>query len=134
MSTSDSMNSSLRRFAAVITKGIFRITHSSFALLGLAVLFASMALVARPELRQLGEIKLFAWLQERQIEVTGFASDLFASDRATASNPKDLPKQQAAVAFWLSKKYHIAPEPLSALVAEAYDIGKRVQLAAVWAL
>jgi soluble lytic murein transglycosylase-like protein len=128
MSTSDSMTSSLRRIAAAITKGLFNITQSSFALVGLAVLFAAVALVARPELRQFGEIRLFAWLQERQVEVTGFASDFFASDRATASNPKDLPKPQADVAFWLSKKYHIAPEPLSALVAEAYDIGKRVQL------
>jgi hypothetical protein len=87
-----------------------------------------MTLIARPELRQIGEIQLFVWLQERQIEVTGLVSDLLASDRATATNPKDLPKQQAAVAFWLSKKYRIAPEPLSALVSEAYDIGIRVKL------
>jgi hypothetical protein len=43
-------------------------------------------------------------------------------------NPKDLPKEQAAVAFWLSKKYRVAPEPLSVLVAEAYDIGTRTKL------
>ena len=40
-----------------------------------------------------------------------------AIDRATAVNPTDLPKQQAAVAYWLSKKYRVAPEPLGALVA-----------------
>ena len=37
-------------------------------------------------------------------------------------------KQQAAVAYWLSKKYRVAPEPLSALVAEAYEIGIRTKL------
>jgi soluble lytic murein transglycosylase-like protein len=39
-----------------------------------------------------------------------------------------LPKQQANLAYWLSKKYRVAPEPLSALVAEAYDIGNRTKL------
>jgi hypothetical protein len=59
---------------------------------------------------------------------TTTATDVDAVDRATASNPQDLPKQQAAVAYWLSKKYRVAAEPVSALVAEAYDIGKRVKL------
>ena len=38
--------------------------------------------------------------------------ELDAIDRATAANPQDLPKQQAAVAYWLSKKYRVAPEPV----------------------
>ena len=54
--------------------------------------------------------------------------ELDAIDRATAANPQDLPKQQAAVAYWLSKKYRVAPEPLSALVAEAYEIGEHAKL------
>ena len=28
------------------------------------------------------------------------------------------------MAFWLSKKYRVAPEPIAALVSEAYDLGK----------
>ena len=32
------------------------------------------------------------------------------------------------MAFWLSKKYRVAPEPLSALVAEAYEIGTRAKI------
>ncbi len=128
MTASNPMTLSLRRMAAAVTKGFFEMTHNGFALLGLAVLFAAVTLVARPELRQVGEIQLFGWLQERQFEVTGLVSDLVASDRATAADPKELPKQQAAVTYWLSKKYRVAPEPISALVAEAYDIGKRAQL------
>jgi len=92
------------------------------------VMFATITLIARPELRQAGELKLMGWLQNRQIAITGIAVEPDAIDRATAVNPKDLPKQQAAVAYWLSKKYRVAPEPLSALVAEAYEIGKRTQL------
>jgi len=128
MTASKNMSSSLRQAVAAVTKGIFQMTHNSFALIGLAVLFSAMALVARPELRQIGEIQLFTWLQERQQEVSGVVSDLLASDRATATDPKELPKQQAAVAFWLSKKYRVAPEPISALVSEAYSVGARVKL------
>jgi hypothetical protein len=32
------------------------------------------------------------------------------------------------VAYWLSKKYRVAPEPVSALVAEAYDIGAHTKI------
>jgi len=32
------------------------------------------------------------------------------------------------VAYWLSKKYRVAAEPLSVLVSEAYQIGKRTKL------
>jgi len=128
MTASYNMSSRLRHALAAVTKGFFQMTQNSFALIGLAVLFAAMALVARPELRQVGEIQLFSWLQERQHEVSGVVSDLVASDRATAADPKELPKQQAAVAFWLSKKYRVAPEPISALVSEAYSIGARFKL------
>jgi hypothetical protein len=68
------------------------------------------------------------WLQARHAAALGMVPRLDAIDRATAANPKDLPKQQAAVAYWLSKKYRVAPEPLSALVAEAYEIGQRAKL------
>jgi hypothetical protein len=113
---------------SAIAQGFFQITHNGFALLGLAVMFAAITLTARPEIRQAGEVHLISWLQDRQVAITGMAVDLVAIDRATASNPKDLPKQQAAVAYWLSKKYNIAPEPLSALVAEAYETGSRTKL------
>src|SRR5450830_1991637 len=128
MTASEEFTLGLRSFATVIAKGVFEITHSSFALIGLAVIFGIITLTARPELRQLGEVKLFSWLQTRQIVETGLESQLDAIDRATASNPQDLPKQQAAVAFWLSKKYRVAPEPLSALVAEAYKLSQRSKL------
>ena len=128
MSATHNLTNRLRRITAAVTEGIFEVTHNSFTLIGIAVLFAAMVLVARPELRQIGEIQLFSWLQERQFEVTGMVSDLLASDRATAADPKELPKQQAAVAFWLSKKYRVAPEPISALVSEAFEVGKRTQL------
>lgn len=128
MSASSNVITSLRRISAAVTKGLIEVTQNSFAMIGLAVLLATITLMTRPELREVSEIKLFEWLQERQFEMNGLVSDLVASDRATAADPTELPKQQAAVAFWLSKKYRVAPEPISALVAEAYDIGKRSRL------
>lgn len=118
---------SLANIADDIAHGFFEITHNSFALVGLAVVFAVITLTARPDLRQAGESRLMSWLQERQEAAIGF-TEPDAIDRATAANPKDLPKQQAAVAFWLSRKYGVAPEPLSVLVAEAFEIGQKAKL------
>ncbi|MGH8821312.1 MAG: transglycosylase SLT domain-containing protein [Rhodoferax sp.] len=119
---------SLRVFAADVADGFFEITHSSLALLGVALVFFVITLTVRPDLRQTGENKLAGWLQSRQVAALGMEADPDAVDRATAIDPKDLPKQQAAVAYWLSKKYHVAPEPVSALVTEAYQIGARTKL------
>lgn len=118
----------LRTFASDIAEGFFEITHNSFALLGLAVVFAVITLTARPDLRQTGEERLMDWLQARQVALLGMEPEPEAVERATATNPKDLPKEQAAVAYWLSKKYRVAPEPLSALVAEAYNVGRSTKL------
>ena len=110
-----------------IAQGFFDITHNSFALLGLGLVFGLITLTARPDLRQAGEASLIAWLQERQEIAIGF-TEPDAIERATAAEPKDLPKQQAAVAFWLARKYGVAPEPLSVLVSEAFEIGEKARL------
>lgn len=118
----------LRTFAGDVADGFFEIIHNSFALLGLTVVFAVITLTARPDLRQAGEEQLVDWLQARRVAVLGMEPEPDAVERATAANPKDLPREQAAVAYWLSKKYRVAPEPLSALVAEAYEVGRRTKL------
>lgn len=128
MTATQQFTKGLRIVATDIAQGFFEITHNGFALLGLAVMFTVITLTARPEMRQAGEIQLMGWLQNRHVVAPGIATEPDAVERATAANPQALPKQQAAVAFWLSKKYGVAPEPLSALVAEAYEIGQRTKL------
>jgi hypothetical protein len=113
-----------RTFAIDVANGFLAIIHNSFALLGLAVAFLAITLFARPDLRDAGESQLRSWLTARQMAELGAPVELAASERATATNPNNLPKEQAAVAFWLSKKYRVAPEPIAALVSEAYDLGK----------
>lgn len=128
MTASGKIVSGVRIFVADVTEGFLEITHNSFALIGLAVAFVVLTLTARPDLRQAGEAHLMDWLQSRQVALLEMPVELGAIERATASNPKDLPKEQAAVAYWLSKKYRVAPEPLSALVAEAYETGARTKI------
>jgi len=67
MTASKKLGQGLRTFASDIAQGFFEITHNGFALLGLAVMFAAITLVARPELRQAGEVQLMGWLQGRQV-------------------------------------------------------------------
>ena len=110
-----------------IGHGFFEITHNGFALLGLGLVFAIITLTARTDLREAGEFKLLTWLQERHEAIQGY-TEPDAIDRATAAEPKDLPKQQAALAFWLARKYGVAPEPLSVLVSEAFAIGAKAKL------
>ncbi|MDR7308417.1 lytic transglycosylase domain-containing protein [Rhodoferax saidenbachensis] len=128
MTATQQFTKGLRIVATDIAQGFFEITHNGFALLGLAVMFAVITLTAKPEIRQAGEVQLMGWLQNRHVVETGLVTEPEAVDRATATNPQGLPKQQAAVAFWLSRKYGIAPEPLSALVAEAYETGQRTKM------
>jgi len=128
MTACQSMLSGLRTFGSDIARGLFEITHSGFAMLGLAVVFASLTLTMHPQAREQGELHLMEWLQARQIAPSPADSLVEPIDRATATDPSELPKQQAKVAYWLSKKYRVAPEPISALVAEAYLISVRSKL------
>ncbi len=128
MTTLNRIEQGFKTFTNDIVDGFFELTHNGFALVGLIVMFLGLTLAAKPELRQSAELKLIGWLQARQVETSGFEAGTDATDRTTAIDPRDLPKQQAAVAYWLSKKYRIAAEPLSALVEEAYEIGSKSKL------
>ena len=108
---------------ADIGQGFFLITHSGLAFLGLGVFCFLLIFSTQADLRDNVEVQLIDWLQNRHGLDFGFNEDADAVDRATAIDPQDLPKEQAAIALWLSRKYRVAPEPISALVAEAYEIG-----------
>ena len=105
-------------------KNIYR----SLSLLGFMVVIAATAMLFRPDWRNVSEWHLLGWLQDRHVELTGLGSDMDAIDRVTAVNPNKLPKDQADLAQWLSKKYRVAPEPMSAIVAQAFETGQRLQL------
>jgi Transglycosylase SLT domain len=136
MTAIDKFKSGTQVFAKDIAHGFFEIAHNGLAMVGMLAALVLAAVVFKPELRSEGETALLGWLTARQAVVeqaahsatTLLVSEPDAIERATATDPKDLPKQQAAVAFWLSKKYRVAPEPIGALVAEAYEIGQKTKL------
>lgn len=128
MSVFKSTGQGLKTFAGDVIEGFFEITHNGFALIGLTLVFAVVALMARPDLQRAGEQRLAAWLESRKPLPEATQLSPTAIDRTTAASPTELPRQQAAVAYWLSRKYRVAAEPLSVLVAEAYQIGSKAQL------
>lgn len=121
---------SLRTFADDVMRGFFDITHNGLAVLGMVLAVALMTLTFRADLRTAAEEKLLGWLLERQSgsAAVTLTADPKAVDRATAVHPHELPADQAKVAMWLSRKYRVAPEPLGALVSEAFEIGKKIKL------
>jgi soluble lytic murein transglycosylase-like protein len=109
-------------------KNLLRHLSRSLSLLGLALVLMASAMIFNSDWRDVGEWHLLSWLKIRQIEQTGLDSEPEAIDRVTAANPTKLPKDQAILTQWLSKKYRVAPEPISALVAQAFETGRTLQL------
>jgi hypothetical protein len=123
---------SLRVFARDVGAGLLEVSHNSLALLGLCVVGALIFAGGRDDMRTLVERHALDWLLARQ-EAREPSSDEpepepDAVARATAADPKALPRQQAAVALWLSRRYKVAPEPVSRLVQEAWSVGRRAGL------
>ncbi|PUE54484.1 lytic transglycosylase domain-containing protein [Limnohabitans parvus] len=112
-----------RTFLRDVAHGLFIITHSGLAMVGLTVAALVLALWLRPDWLRATEGEVFNWLRERQVLLSWLPEN--TAERATAVELKDLPADQAAVAQWLGQKYSIAPEPLAALVAEAHVLSKK---------
>jgi len=65
------------------------------------------------------ELRALNWLQERQSQAPS------EFDLAAVSAMASLSEPQALVVSWLSRKYRVAPEPLSAIVVEAFELGAK---------
>jgi hypothetical protein len=103
-------------------------THKSMALLGLVLATAVVLFVTQPGLRSSAEQHVFGWLLDRQFPDTGWALDPQALENVTATDPVVLPQDQARLADWLSRKYRVAKEPISVLVAEAFAVGQQTRV------
>ena len=125
---------STRVFLRDVGAGLLEVSHNSLALLGLCVVGVALFAGGREELRTLAERHALDWLQARQEareparEESVPEPEPDAVARATAADPKSLPRQQAAVVHWLSRRYKVAPEPVSRLVMEAWSVGQRLGL------
>ncbi|CAH0348593.1 lytic transglycosylase domain-containing protein [Aquabacterium sp. CECT 9606] len=124
-------------FVQDVVTGLRQVSHNALALLGLAAVAVVVFLSGRDDVRHGLESQVLSWLVDRATARTQVAVDPELNDvllamaepeaiqRATAIDPADLTRQQAAVAYWLSRRYSVAPEPISRLVQEAWDVGRR---------
>jgi soluble lytic murein transglycosylase-like protein len=116
----------IRTFLRDTARGLFIVTHSGLAMVGLGAAALVLALWWHPNWLNQAEGALFNWLRERQVLLSWLPEN--TAERATAVELSDLPKSQAAVATWLARKYKVAPEPLAALVAEAHVLSKQKRI------
>ncbi len=115
-----------RTFLRDVAHGLFIITHSGLAMVGLTAASLVLALWLNPHWLRVAETAVVNELRDRQFLLSWLPQN--TAERATAVELKDLPADQVAVAQWLGQKYRIAPEPLAALVAEAHVLSKKHQL------
>jgi len=126
---------SLSVFLHDVGNGLLEVSHNTLALLGLSVVAALIFMGGRAELRAQAEEFVLGWLQgryeeraERDGNILAGLTEPGASKRATALDPKQLNKTQMAVVGWLSKRYRVAPEPVSRLAQEAWLIAPRAKV------
>jgi soluble lytic murein transglycosylase-like protein len=118
-------------------QGMLEVAHNSLALLGLLIVGAVLFAAGRADFRHAVEAQTLSWLQARQearlqaSSVEPAEPDLGEPDaiqRATAADPRELNRAQASVARYLAQRYHVAVEPVSRLVQEAWTVGALVNL------
>lgn len=114
-----------------LSQRFYKTSRHALALLGFVVVLIAVLLAARPDLKSVMATDFFGWLKERQIaqaKLQTSMTDPTPASRSTATLVGALNSEQLAVTQWLSRKYKISPEPLSALVSEAWDLGERSQI------
>jgi hypothetical protein len=123
-------------FVSDVGNGLLEVSHNGLAFVGLVVLTVVVFVAGQAEIRHDAEKFALDWLQQRhEARAEPRDGNLLlamaepdAVARATAADPRDLNRQQAAVAQWLSRRYKVAPEPISRLVQEAWAMGQRAHL------
>jgi len=122
-------------FVKDIGNGLLVVSHNTLALVGLAVVSVLLVFTSQAGLREKLESATLGWLNARhEARAEADGNTLLASAepdaiaRATATDPRELSRQQAAVAHWLARRYSVAPEPISRLVQEAWAVGNRAKV------
>ncbi|MFG6431407.1 transglycosylase SLT domain-containing protein [Roseateles sp. LYH14W] len=125
---------SVSLFVKDIGNGMLVVSHNTLALVGLAVVAVLLVFSSQAGLREKVESATLGWLNARheaRAEADGsmlLPAEPDAIARATATDPRELSRQQSAVAHWLARRYSVAPEPISRLVQEAWAVGSRAKV------
>ncbi len=126
---------SLRVFVEDVGRGLLEVSHNTLALVGLAAIAVLVFTLGRADIRHEAEVVALEWLQTRHEAREQNAGNVLSAvatpdavARATAVPLADLPRPQATLASWIARRYKVAPEPVAALVQEAFAIGRRAGL------
>ena len=126
---------SARVFSCDVGRGLLEIGHNTLAMVGLLAITVAVFALGRADVRGQLEVVTLEWLQTRHEAREHASGNLLAAvaepeavHRATAADLKELTRQQATLATWISRRYKVAPEPIGALVLEAWAIGQRAGL------
>ena len=126
---------SVKLFAGDVGRGLLEISHNTLALVVLVAIAAAVFALGRADVRGQLEVVALEWLQTRHEAREHASGNLLAAvaepeavNRATAADLTELTRQQATLATWIARRYKVAPEPIGALVQEAWHIGRRANL------
>ena len=126
---------SLSVFVRDVGRGLLEVGHNTLALVGLLAVGVLVFALGRADIRGQVEQVALEWLENRQEAREPAAEDQVAmlaepaaGARATAADLKQLTRPQATLATWISRRYRVAPEPIAALVQEAWAMGSRAGL------
>jgi soluble lytic murein transglycosylase-like protein len=128
--TRQSTTTSLTVFVRDVGRGVLEVSHNGLALVGLLAVATLVFAMGRTDVRSKLEVAALEWLQTRDEQRALDAGDVMeaapqGSARATAADLTELPRQQASLASWIARRYKVAPEPVAALVQEAWSAGQR---------
>ena len=137
---------SVKVFLTDVGHGLLDVSHSMLAMVGLAVVAGALFMSSQDELRDSLEARAWGWLEARHLARNGgeelaamaenenpsagpAAAAAFAGPGAPrVSDGEQLTRAQANVAHWISRRYHVAPEPIAHVVQEAWTVGQRTGL------
>jgi hypothetical protein len=128
--TRHSTTTSFAVFVRDVGRGMLEVSHNGLALVGLLAVATLVFAMGRTDVRGKLEVAALEWLQVRDDQRALASGDVMeaapeGSARATALELTDLPRQQATLASWIARRYKVAPEPVAALVREAWSAGQR---------
>jgi hypothetical protein len=125
-------------FLTDVGRGLLDVSHSMFAMVGLAVVAGALFMAGQDELRDTLEARAWGWLEARHLARSGgedlaaiaeneapAPSPANAGKLGNATEPTELTRSQANVAHWIARRYHVAPEPIARLVQESWTVGQR---------
>jgi hypothetical protein len=132
---------SIAVFLTDVGHGLLDVSHSMLAMVGLAVVAGALFMAGQDELRDSLEAHAWGWLEARHLARSG-GEDLAAvaendppgagtgtgQPSSTTADMAELTRAQANVARWITRRYHVAPEPIARLVQESWTVGQHTNI------